>query len=104
MVTKGPPSIGQFTICGSLLILVFKNLFLADGVLNGSADNADMTEPAYLKGFFKALIGSLRNETNCCTLGKVSLKINLDLSSVPNKLETAGKGLPFTFSKRIAGP
>ena len=35
---------------------------------------------------------------------RVSLNINLDLSKVPNKFDTAGNLLPLIFSKSIAGP
>ena len=51
-----------------------------------------------------ALMGLFFNSTNVFTCSNVSLKIKRERSSVPNRLETAGNLLPFTFSKRIAGP
>src|SRR5258708_5968008 len=105
MVTNGPPSFGQLTICGRLLIWhLAKFIGAPRPVFIGRADNAVSPTLAYLNGCFIAFKGSDFKSTNVLILSSVSLKINFDLSSVPNRLDTAGNLLPFTFSKRIAGP
>src|SRR6478735_3497285 len=105
MVTKGPPSFGQFTIWGISLINVLPKLMGASlRTFMGRADSAVKAVLAYLKGCLMAFIGSFLISTNVLILSSVSLKIKRDLSSVPNKFDTAGNLLPFTFSNNMAGP
>src|SRR5471030_1705339 len=91
IVINGPPSFGQLTIWGRSLIRhfpKFTGIILPDFI--GRAEKAVIATLAYLKGCFIAWTGSDFRSTIVLILSSVSLKINLDRSSVPKRLETAG--------------
>ena len=95
---------GHDLICGSDSIVV--SPYIDSGwlhVFNGKAFNAVNGALKYAKGLFRNLEGYDFNSITFFILGNVFLNRKSVLSYVPNTLETALKGLPFTFSKRIAG-
>src|SRR5690606_27240950 len=105
MVTNGPPSIGQLTICGSWLMRVVPcRMGALRFVFHGRADTAVAATPVYRKAFFSTRIGSDFTSTNTLILSSVSRNMKRERSSVPKRLDTAGNGLPFTFSNSKAGP
>src|SRR5690606_7527943 len=105
MVTNGPPSIGQLTICGNWLMRVvpceigeFRVTF------QGRADSAVVATFVYRNGFFSARIGSDLTSTSTLIFSSVSLNMKRERANVPNRLDTAGNGLPLIFSNSKAGP
>src|SRR5690606_41788606 len=105
MVTKGPPSSGQLTICGNLSICVFPYKI---GVLNrdfkGRAPIATPREPIDFEGDCRPVRGFERNSTKWFTGSSVARKIKRERLKVPNKLDTAENLLFLTFSNYSAGP